>query len=403
MSVGTNLRRLIESNGYETARANLIESVITGKINPRRDIHIRDLAESLLGPAWALKLQARNAGVRLSEADEAVDPSAFADITGQLLVNEIKAKYETADFVGDELVETVPITNGNLGPQRTPWLSDVLNDASTVQPGMPYPRTQFTEQYIDYPAPEKFGELCEVLMESIYSDLTGQILDSAGSTGRRVRINKEERILDVVLGIVNNFKWNGTSFNTYYSTAPAAPANASFTWVNVKSGQVIIDWTHINELEQLFANMLDPVTGKPINVNPEWMLVMPVKYYTHKRILTATDIRTGDGASTTQATYAPSPLETNYKLLKSKFAFQRSSATASVNGGGGSAASAKEVAIYGSKKAFVWRQAEPMTTIEAPANNPAQIERDVAVQVRAREWGVAAVRDPRFVTYSYNS
>lgn len=401
MSLGRNLKRLIEQHGYVATRNNFADAIREGRINPRT-VSIRGLAEGLLGSQWKLKIQNRNGrvfetGLLEAGSTEAVDASAFADITGQLLVNEIKAKYETADFVGDQLVETVPITNGNIGPQRTPWLSNVVDDASTIQPGMPYPKTSFTEQYIDYPAPEKFGEICQVTMEAIYSDLTGQILDSAGDVGRRVRINKEERILNVVAGITNNHKWNGTSYNTYQTATP---------WINVKNGQVITDWTHLNEMEQLLVQMTDPVTGKPILVKAEWLLTVPYKYYTLKRVQHATDVRTGDGASTTMATYAPSPLETNYTLLKSPFLYQRLTAATTATplpGGGVSAANAKEYVFLGSKQAFVWRQAEPMTTVEAPAQAPANFYQDIALAVKAREWGVAAVRDPRYVVKSYNA
>lgn len=407
MHVGKNLRRVAEQHGFRMAFQNFNEALKKGDINAKRDISIREIAEGMLGHNWYSKLEAyagqrRVSGVREGRivsategaSTEAVDASAFADITGQLLVNEVKQGYESADLVGDELVETIPITNGNLGPQRTPWLSQVVDDASTIQPGMPYPKTQFTQQYIDYPAPEKFGEICAVTMEAIYSDLTSQIYDSANSVGRRVGINREERILKIVLGISNNHSWNGSSYNTYQTSTP---------WINVKSSNPITDWTHINELEYLFMNMVDPVTGKAIMVKPEWMLVMPYKYYTHKRILTATDVRTGDGASTTMATYAPTPLETNYKLIRSQFAFNLLTLASASGGGGITAANAKEYAYFGSKKAFVWRQAEPMTVVEAPTGNPMEFNQDIALAVKARCWGVAAVRDPRYVVKSYNS
>jgi hypothetical protein len=180
MSLGLNLKRFSESHGPAKTREFLAEAISTGKINPRRDVRIRELAESFMGPNWRTHLTRFNEGKgRLAESS--VDASSFVDITGQLLVNEIKDKYNTTETVVDELFETIPVTNGNLGPQKTPYLSDVKDDPEYVQPGKEYPNTTFSAQYITYPGPRKQGQICQVTMEAIYSDLTGQILDSAGS------------------------------------------------------------------------------------------------------------------------------------------------------------------------------------------------------------------------------
>lgn len=388
MSLGQNLKKLCEAHGYHTARQHFVDGLAAGKINLNQ-VRLRDLAESFMGPTWAAKLRKRAEGLRtVGESTDAVDASAFADITGQLLVNEVKQKYSAPEFIGSQIVETIPITNGNLGPQRTPWLSNVIDDAYTIQPGMNYPRTAFVENFIDYPAPEKFGEICAVTMEMIYSDLTAQARDSAGDVGRRTALNKEERIAKVVLGVVNNHSWNGTSYNTYQTSTP---------WINKLTGKTVLDWTNINDIEQLFVNMLDPNTGKPIFVKPEWVLCMPAKYYTIKRIFAASDVRTNDGASNTQATYAPSPIETQYSVYKSPVFFQQ------LKNSGVSASNANEYVLMGNRRAFVWRQAMPLEVVEAPAQNPAQFHQDIAIQIRAREFGVAGVQDPRFVALSINA
>ena len=54
------------------------------------------------------------------------------------------------------------------------------------------------------------------------------------------------------------------------------------------------------------------------------------------------------------------------------------------------------------KKTFIWREAKPLTVVEAPANNPREFEQDIALAVKASLMGVAAVRDPRFVVLGYN-
>src|SRR5687767_2662426 len=221
MSLGRRIRRMIIETGDPLRVVeSMIDLINAGKIKPG-EVSFKDLAVNIVGDNWDTRLGAFQAvSHRLRESSgenadhtlrvlesgsgEAVDASAFADITGQLLINEVRRKFTSPTFIGDKLTETVSITNGNLSEQKTPWLTDVLQTGDVVQPGMPYPHTQFAQQFQTYPAPVKHGQICSVTMEMIYSDLTSQALDSAGSVGRALGYARELEILDVALGNTNN-------------------------------------------------------------------------------------------------------------------------------------------------------------------------------------------------------
>lgn len=417
--LGKFIRDWAEVHGPVDASRKFSEALQKGEISTH-DVSFRELAESICGPDWALKLQGAgaqslsavaasvsNSGQwvpnyrAFAETGDAVDSSQFADITGQILFNEIKTRYEAAPMLSDQLVSTVPITNGNLGTQKTPWLGAIVDAPSiNVQPGMPYPATGFGQQYITYPAPGKFGLICRITMEMLYSDLTQQAREAAGDVGLRTRQEKEERVLSVVLGLLNNHSWNGSTYNTYQTTTP---------WINVQSGQTLVDWTEIEMMEQLLKEMVDPVSGKAINVQPTALLVMPRKLYTARRVLTATEVRTGDGASTTQATYADSPLSKMYPVLDSIYAYNLLTGSAAtdteyVKHGGLTASQAKEYCFLGDfPRAFVWRQVYPLRVIPAPPNNLDDFNKDIVFQIKSSEFGVAGVRDPRYVVKLYNN
>lgn len=407
-NLGKTLCTWAEAHGHRQTLSMFTEALESGRISPR-DISFRELAESYMGSDWQgqLRLLAANPSARrvhgddvaFAEAGDAVDSSAFSNITGQILVNEVKAQYEAADMIADQLCTTIPVTNGNLGTQKVPYLSPAVDPLTgqlrTVQQGMPYPHTEIQEQYITYPAIRKFGEICAVTMEAIYSDLTQQIRESAGSVGLRIRQEKEEVVLRTVLGIDNSFSWNGTSYNTYQASTP---------WINTVGSTPFLDWSSLNSAEQLLVQMTDPVTGKPIKVKPNALLVMPAKYYTFMRTMNAIEVRTGDGASNTQATYAASPLATNYPVLKSPYARQLLITSAANLGAGLTATQADEYWYLGDfKRAFVWRQYLPFDTFVAPPMTPEEFHKDVILQVKAREAGVAGVRDPRFVVKMYST
>lgn len=384
--LGNKLKRLSESYGVDKTAKFLSEAIREKKIS-KHAISIRQLAESFLGHQWADKLQRYQSGVRVTEATEAVDASAFTAITGQLLVNEIKDKYEAAKLIGDEICETVPVTNGNLKEQKVPWLSNVINSASKVEEGMPYPQTSFGSNFVEYPAIEKVGYICSVTMEAIYSDLTGQILDSAGSVGNRLGLDREESILKTILGLTNNHKWNGSAYNTYLTTG---------AWVNKLFSFTLKDWTSVNTLEQLFVNMLDPTTGKPILVTPKQMLVMPANKYRAKRAFSATTTKSGDFATTGNPDQieAPNPLDSDYQILTS------ANARLLLTAAGVSSSDADGYVFLGDfKKSFIWREAKPLTIVEAPAQNPREFEQDIALAVKASYMGVACIRDPRFTVF----
>ncbi|CAB4165025.1 hypothetical protein UFOVP822_7 [uncultured Caudovirales phage] len=387
--LGNKLKKLTESYGI-TKTAKFLGDAIREKKISKHSISIRQLAESFLGHNWAENLYRYNSGVRVQEASEGVDASSFTAITGQLLVNEIKDKFDLAKLIGDDVCETIPVTNGNLKEQKVPWLSNVIDSVEKVEEGMPYPHTTFSPNYIEYPAIEKIGKICAVTMEAIYSDLTGQILDSAGSVGTYCGLAREERILKVVLGLVNNHKWNGNSYNTYLSSG---------AWTNTVGNFVLKDWTSVNTLEQLFTNMLDPNTGKNILIEPKQMLVMPANRYRAIRAFSANVTRSGDFATSGNPDQieAPNPLDKDYQILTSPHA--RRLLTES----GVSTSIADSYVFLGDfKKAFIWREAKPLTVVEAPAQNPREFEQDIALAVKASLMGVAAVRDPRYVVFGIN-
>lgn len=382
MSIEYKLKNVCEANGVKATVDTLKEAFAEKKVRPE-DFSIRRMAETFIGRGWQEVLENRMS--RVQESSEAVSASLFTAITGQLLVNEIKEKYQLASFIGDSLATTIPVTNGNLGVQKVPYLSDVRDIGEKLEEGEPYPQTQFAGQYITYPGVEKHGRICAVSMEAIYSDLTTQILDSARSVGTYLGLTREYKILQVILGVTNNHSWNGTAYNTYLTTG---------AWVNTLATYSLTDWTSINSLEQLFVNMVDPVTGYPILIEPKQMLVMPALKYQARSIVNATEVQRGNYATSGEPvrTLAANPLDRDYQILTSPHALK------ALTDSGVTAANANGRVYLGDfKKAFVWREAKPLTVVEAPPLNPLEFNQDIALAVKASWMGVAGVRDPRYV------
>jgi len=397
-SLGKKLKEFGQQNGLAKTKAFFSESISKGDIAVSR-ISLRGLAEGIMGDDWAEQLNRFNGPDRtFMEATEAVDASNFAAITGQILITTVQEKYKLASFIGDQLVSTIP-AGQNLSTEIIPWLSDISPSPEVVQPGMPYPQTQFSGNYVRLPAIEKVGRICAITAEMIYSDKTSQALASAESVGTYCGLVREERILNTVLGLTGSYVYGTAAgaeatLNTYSTTAQAG---MTFGFINKVASYSLSNFASINTLEQLFYQMKDPNTGKPIDIfGPGMqMLVMPFQKYTASRILNPQTVTKNGPFATSgdvEQLESPNPLDTNYGLLTSAHA-----RNLLVTSGIAASTADKYVYLGNFKKAFVWREAKPMEVVQAPANNWAEFNQDIAVAIKASWWGSAGVTDPRYV------
>lgn len=393
MRLGQHLKKLCESYGPAQTLQTLSEALKAGKINPYT-VSIPALARDFLGDVSVdatRKMRAVAAGqAHLLESSEAVDASAFSNITGQLLVTIIKEKYEGPEFVASKMVKHYPNPGGNLKEHKIPYLSDVIDKPALLSQGEVYPQTTFKESWVTMPAPEKRGEICAVTMEMLYSDLTGQAQDSAASIGRVMAYQKEERLLKVVLGATNPYKFNDVTMSTYLSTA-----NATGQYINRVAANTITNYTHVNTIEQLFWKMSDPITARRIFARPTAILCTPQKEYDLARVFNATEVR--DATSSTH-NVTPNPVKGKYPIYVSAIAQALLNDSTLFNL---SDAEEKEYTVFADfNKAFGYREVYPMRTDVAPALNPMEFLQDIVLAVKVSEFGVPFVYDPRYAVLS---
>lgn len=375
------LKRRYELDGARKTTAHLSEALREKHLRPE-DFSFRDLAETLVpgGTDWVRMMDPRSSGgVSVMEAGDGVDATAFLNITGQVIYAKIMEAYQQEAFVVSRLVETVPT---RLDGEKIPGISRVGDGATEVHPGMPYPHLGFGEDYIETPSTAKHGLIVPVTKEAIFFDRTNLILSRAAEVGEILGLNKEKRLLDLVIGATNNYKWRGSAYDTYQASAP---------WVNVKTSNELVDWTDVDAAEQLFADMLDPNTGEPVLVNATTVLVMPAYRHAAHRIFNAPEISYTSGGSDETTTTAANPLG-NYQVVESRLAYRR------IVAAGAAAADAKKWWFLGDfRKAFAYMENWPITVTQSPVGSEADFNNDIVVRFKASERGAAAVINPRFV------
>lgn len=386
-----DLTRQVLQEGAVATVGNLSRALKKKKLK-FDDFSIRDLAESLVvnrdgkpvGRSWVEQLSPRKSGgYSLREAATGVSLSHFANITGQIMYSKVMAGYQQEEFIADQLVTT---QTTEFSGEKVPGVGGLIDNVESIHEGMPYPQMGFGEDWVETPATIKRGVIIAVNKEAIFFDRTGLVLQRAGEVGELIARNKEKRVLDVVLGVVNNYKWKGTSYNTYLTSG---------NWINAVASITITDWNSIDTAEQLFVEMTEPVTGEPIVINPDTILHMPAKKHLFRQIVRATslELRTQTSA---QGTWGTNTVD-DYTLLSSKFAYRRLLAA------GVSAANAKLYWYMGQpKKAFAYMQNWGITVEKAPDNSEPEFTQDIVLRWKASERGAAAVIDPRYMVKVYN-
>lgn len=374
------IKRRVELDGAAHTVRHLCESLQQQKLRPE-DFSLRDLAEALVpdGHEWVRTLDPRSAGgVNLLEAGDGVDATAFLNVASQVIYSKIMDAYQQEAFVVSKLVSTIPT---RLDGEKIPGVTGIADQVQEIHPGMPYPHLGFGEDYIETPATTKRGFIVPVTREAIFFDRTYLVLSRAAEVGEVLGLNKEKRLLDLALGLTNNYKWRGVDHLTY---------KTSGEWVNELADNELIDWTDVDAAEQLFADILDPHTGEPVLVSANTVLVMPAYRHAAHRIFNAPEIRyTGAGAAT--ETVAANPLG-NYQVVESRLAYRRLLAA------GLDPAEAKKLWLVGDfQKAFAYMENWPITVTQSPANSEADFNNDIVVRFKASERGAAAVLNPRFV------
>ncbi len=380
------LKRMYDANGPEKTVTHLGEALKQGHLKPE-DFSIRELAEVTLGDGRVRQMDPRHGGVDLLEAGEGVDVTAFSNITGQVVQSKIMEAYTQEAFVVSKFVDTVPT---RLDGEKIPGIGRISDDVAEVRPGMPYPNLGFAEDYIETPQTTKRGFIVPVTREAIFFDRTHLILQRAAEVGEVLGLNKEKRLIDLLIGVTNNYKWKGTDYNTYSTAGTGVAPDGD--WINETTDE-LVDWTNVDAAEQLFADILDPNTDEPVLVQSTTVLVMPAYRHAAHRVFNAAEI-TYTAASAETDTTAANPLG-NYRVAESRLAYRRIIAS------GETAANAKKWWFIGDfRKALAYMENWPITVTQSPPNSEAEFNQDIVVRFKASERGAAAVINPRYVVKS---
>lgn len=384
------LRRQVEINGARKTLRHLSESLEQGALRPD-DFSVRELAEAFMGREWVSQLNPKSG--RFVSLQEAADASAvhfshFSNITGQIFFSAVKEAYEDEEFVFSKVVPTKPSDIADV--EKIPGITQIGDEAVVVEEGGQYPQVGVGEDYIEVAAKKKRGFIVPVTKEAIRFDRTGILLDRCKRGGFYLGLNKEKRVIDCVIdenagaaSIVaggHRYHWKGTSYATYQTSTP---------WDNVTASAGLTDWTDVNEAWLTLAAMTDPYTGEPILIQPDTLIVTPDNLWIANRILSATEVRSGDiTTGSGHQMISGNPVKNalgSLKILSSRLLKAR-------------AATDTDWWLGNPARAFAYFSNWDITPEEAGANSEAAFSRDIVAQYKISEMGAAATLEPRLMT-----
>lgn len=307
---------------------------------------------------------------RYRESADVVSTAMFAYTMGQIIYTETLKSYNMPELIGDKLVTK---WSTQFSGEKIPGVTEVGDQVEIVGEGSPYPRALIGESYIETPETIKRGLIIDVTKEAIFFDRTNLILKRAANVGKFIGINREKRILDVVLGISTLYKRNG------------AAAVATYGSDNTKTSNALVDWTNVDAMDQLFNAQTDPDTGEPIVITANTVIVPMALLSVAKRILRAG--MTIGSASSRETRVDGNSLDHDFTILSNQYVKAR----------GGSDTSW----WYGNpKEAFIYAENFPLTVITNTENAHMSFERDIVSQSKASERGAAGIIERRYMAKS---
>ncbi len=398
---GADLKKLVTEKGLPWTRHHLQESFDKKEITPD-DFSLRDMFRHMTdrgGDALDQWERDHRRGGHITEAIQAVDTSAMANITGQIFFNAIMDSMENDQFIGDTLVSTF---QSNLqDEEKIPGISQVTDSfEGNVTEGEPYPNVGLSEQFITIPAAEKKGGIIGVTKEALIADRTGFLIERMRSLGKALGIRREKSIIDIAIGAVNPYTWKGEARLTY---GDGATAGEALGFIN-ETAEALVNETDIQVAENLYRRMRDPSTNEPLGYAPTVLMVTPALQWQARGIINVTQIREGAvGAAPAQQAIGTTRMPgwaQNLTIASNEWLRDR--LLAAIAAGGGWTGLDADVAWFlgTPSAAFVWKEIWPLTVVEEQPGSVAEFENDVVMRFKASYKGVAGVREPRLMIVS---
>lgn len=318
----------------------------------------------------------------------AVNTAAFANISGQIVYTEVLQAYAAEDFV---FTKMIPTQSTPFNGEKIAGIGQIGDKAEIVDEMANYPYAGVNEDWIETPQTTKRGMIIPATREAMFFDRTGLILQRCAEVGEWLGVNREKRAIDCLID-------ENTTKHRYNRKGRGAIAtygdnSGAHDWDNLEASNALVDWTDVDNIEQLLYSILDPNTGEPIVIGgstPKLVCTRQLSQ-TAMRIKSATEVvHVTPGYATSGnpiETRSPNPVANTFEVVTSRLLASRLGTDTSW--------------FYGHpERAMRYMENWPLETVQAPTNSEMEFSQDVVFRWKASERGQYAVIDPRYMAKS---
>lgn len=285
------------------------------------EISLKGLAVEFMGSQWFDKLghaigQGPRQGLVAIESGTAgilpgdlPQTSMFLGTVAGMIQTAILEHYDTPEFVSRRLAEVKRTTSRQMQLLN---ISHADTSVTMRNAGDPYPRLSMTDNRVVTPETQQMALAVDVFYETVFFDLTGEVLDQANEVGYNLQLREDKDGIRCLLGITNPYNFNGTSYNTYQT--------AGALWTNKNTSNAMTDWTSVAISQAMASRLTDPKTGQRISVGFNAVLCNPYRGTFAKHVLGQSSRGQNVEFRTQSSAYVsngPNPIDQGYEVIAS--------------------------------------------------------------------------------------
>ena len=386
------IRRLMEAASRDKTPMRFIEE-FCGAIRDKKiglnEISIRQIFEEIIPDGrelvdlWDPRKQGEMVELRaVLENAGPVVAAALSRVNGQIAYSATLEGYQQEDFI---FTGMIPTQSTPFDGEKIPGVSGLGDQGQVINEGNPYPYAGVNEDFIETPSTTKRGIITAVTREAVFFDRTAQLVENLRKVGESIGLGQEKEAIDCLI----DENRTGHRYNRLGRgrVATYGDNSGNHDWDNLQAQNALVDWTDIDNAEQLLYSILDPNTGEPVVMTGNLKLICTRGLRaTALRIQRATSVEHATpGYATTGnpvVTHSPSPLDSTFEVVTSRQLATRLATDTDW--------------FYGDPtKAFRYMENWPLAVVQAPTNSHDEFTRDIVMQFKASRRGAYATVEPR--------
>jgi len=296
---------------------------------------------------------------------EAVSSDMFPTINGEIINAAIIGAYNIPGLIGDQLCTTVP---GKHEIERFVGF-DAVEMPEEVQQGRDYNDSDMGEKYATI-QPVKVGRLLKITEEALFYDQSGILLQRAAGIGRKLGLEREQRIVQNIQDINSNVYRPSGIAEAIYSSSRTESGVACYNLVTSNP----FGESGLDAVTALVHDMVDE-NGDPIFIDEMNVKLLYPNDIKTQVLQMAGTLKVPEGMDNAINIY-----QGKFTPLSSPYISQQSTSTW----------------FYGTfVEDFVWLEHWPLQTFTARPGNMKEFTADIKSQHKVRYLGNIGARDFR--------